>query len=391
MPWNWVIGQQRVVDALECAVAADRVAHGYLFHGPDGVGKRAVALALAQALQCDRRPSGKGDACGECGPCQKVARMIHPDVRFYFAQPSDADEGDVAARLGRLARDPYAETSFSRRPDLSDPGRASNKHVLYTVDRMRDEITRELQFTPAEGRFKVAVLTDAASMNPQAANAFLKTLEEPTPRTVLILTAARADTLLPTIASRCQRLRFDRLPAELIENALIERARVDPGLAPATARMADGSYTNALVLLESDELTERRQQVLTFFRLAFGGHLGPLDDLVQDLSKLRREPLKGTLALMLTWVRDLLLAQTLGPDAPLVNLDQADSVFRFVEKVPGADLEAMACQIEHAIELIERNVNTTLTLTVLADALRDAMHGRPRERLFTALADPAAA
>src|SRR5690606_495654 len=170
MAWDRVIGQERVVEALGRALASGRVAHAYLFHGPEGTGKRAAALALAQALQCQRRAEGEADACGACPACQKVARLIHPDVHVYLPQPADAAEEDVAARLQRLAENPYAEVDFRRRPNLDDPSKTSNKQAIYSVDRVRD-VTRDLRFAPAEGRYKVAVLTDADTMNVSAANA----------------------------------------------------------------------------------------------------------------------------------------------------------------------------------------------------------------------------
>ncbi len=387
MPWSSVIGQPRAVDALRRAVASGRVPHAYLFVGPEGTGKRAAALALAQALECERRADGEADPCGACPPCQKVRRMVHPDVHVYLPQPKDAAAADVAERLRRLGGDPYAEVGFGRRPSLDDPAKTSGKQALYAVARVR-EIGRDLRYRPAEGRRKVAVLTDADRMNEAAANAFLKGLEEPTPSTVLVLTAPRPDRLLPTILSRCQRLRFDPLPPEAVEAALVERRGTEPAQAALLARMADGSYTRALELADSPALAERRGQVLAFFRAAFTGRTGPLDDLVETLAKAGREPLKGVLALMLTWVRDLVLARAMGADAALVNVDQREAVIRFVEHLPDARLGLMAGLVEQAAELVERNVNATLVLTVLADALGAAMRGEERTALFAPLAEP---
>jgi DNA polymerase-3 subunit delta' len=387
MGWDWVIGQERAVETLQRALATERVAHAYLFHGPDGVGKRAAALAFAQTLECQRRAPGEADACGTCTACQKVARMLHPDVHLYLPQPNDADAEDVGVRLQRLAENPYAEVDFRRRPSLDDPSKSSNKQTIYNVGRIR-EITHDLRYSPAEGRFKVAVLTDADAMNEASANAFLKGLEEPTERTVLILTAGRPDRLLPTILSRCQRLRFDVLPADLIERALGEREGLEPERAALLARMADGSYTRALTLAGSEDLARQRAHVVAFFRAAFTGSGAALDDLVADLAGLGREGLKGVLHLMLGWVRDLVLARHAGAEAPLVNVDQQASVHRFVANLPAAQLGAMADLVEHALDLVERNVNATLVLTVLADALRAAMRGQERRRLFAPLADP---
>jgi DNA polymerase-3 subunit delta' len=387
MGWSEVIGQERAVETLKRALASGRVAHAYLFHGPDGVGKRAAALAFAQALECQRRAPGEAVPCGTCIACQKVDRMVHPDVHLYLPQPNDASTDDVAARHQRLAENPYAEVDFRRRPSLEDPSKSSNKQTIYNVDRVR-EITHDLRYRPAEGRYKVAVLTDADAMNEASANAFLKGLEEPTEQTVIILTASRPDRLLPTILSRCQRLRFDVLPADAIEQALVAREGLESERAAFLARMADGSYTRALTLSESEDLARQRAHVVAFFRAAFSGAGAQLDDLTADLAGLGREGLKGVLGLMLGWVRDLVLARHAGAEAALVNVDQQASVLRFVENLPEARLDALADLVEHAIELVERNVNATLVLTVLADALRAAMRGQDRRRLFAPLADP---
>ncbi len=388
MGWNGVIDQERAVETLRRALTSERVAHAYLFHGPDGVGKRAAALAFAQALECQRRTPGEADPCGACPACQKVAKMLHPDVHLYFPQPNDAATDDVATRLQQLGKNPYAEVDYRRRPTLDDPTKTSTKQAIYNVDRVR-EITRDLRYSPAEGRFKVAILTDADAMNEASANAFLKGLEEPTEQTVIVLTASRPDRLLPTILSRCQRLRFDTLSAEAIERALVERASLAPEQAALLARMADGSYTRALTLSESEELARQRAHVVTFFRAAFTGSGDAVDDLISDLAGLGREGLKGVLHLMLGWIRDLVLARHAGAEAALVNVDQRAAVHRFVENLPAARLDAMADLVEHAAELIERNANATLVLTVLADALRAAMQGQDRHRLFAPLAEPA--
>ena len=196
MSWRNLIEQPRVVETLQRAVASRRVAHAYLFYGPDGVGKRAAALAFAQTLQCEQ---GGDDACGACRACDKVSRLIHPDVHVLLPHPSDADPADIAERLRRLAEHPYAAVDFVRRPSLKDATAASNKQAFYAVGRINAELRQSMSFRPMEGRYKVVIMTDADLMRIEAANAFLKLLEEPGPQTVFILTTSRPDRLLPTI------------------------------------------------------------------------------------------------------------------------------------------------------------------------------------------------
>ena len=390
MAWSDLIDQARVAETLRQAVTRDRVPHALLFYGRDGVGKRAAALELARTLQCER--GAAGEACGRCLPCTKVNRLLHPDVHVLFPTPKDVTTEDVRARLETLARNPYATVDFVRRPALDDPSKTSNKQAFYPVARINEELRRAMSYRPVEGRYKVAIMTDADRLRAEAANAFLKLLEEPAPQTVFVLTTSRPDRLLPTILSRCQRFRFDALPAEAIEAALIEREGIKTDVAATLARMADGSYSRALDLAQNEDLLADRQLVLDYFRMAYVGggpqHAGKLADQIEAMGRLGRERLKGLLDLMLRWMRDLVLYRAMGAEAALVNVDQAEAVERFCRNVPEADLEAMARLVEEAVELVERNVQLPLVLVVLAQALGQAMRGRPPERLYTPLAEP---
>jgi len=236
-----------------------------------------------------------------------------------------------------------------------------------------------------EGKYKVALITDAEHMNDNAANAFLKMLEEPPPHTVFFLTTSRPEQLLPTIVSRCQRLRFDPLVPESIEDALVQRRDVDRDRAAMLARMADGSYSRAMELGENENLMTSRQLVLDYFRAAYSRKVGPLTQHVEEIARQGRERVKTVLRLMLRWIRDLILYRTLGDDAPLVNVDQKDAIARFVGNLPNANLEAMVGFVEEAIELTERNVRSTLVLTSLAQTLSLAMRDAAPESLYVPL------
>ena len=392
--WSRVIGQERSTDLLAHALASDRVAHAYLLHGPAGTGKRAAALAFAQALLCERRgrPGGpEGDACGTCLACTKAARLIHPDLHVYLPFPktskgADKDDrpSDYPERLARLAAEPYAPVDYRQRGALDDDG-PSNKQVEHRKRPIDELLRREMTFVPAEGRHVVGVLTDADRIRTAAANSILKLLEEPGPDVVLLLTAERLDLVLPTILSRCQRVRFDPLAPEVIEAALVARSRVPADEAAVAARMADGSYTRALEVWGSPAVGSQRLLALEFVRAAWGGRPDKVSPVVQTATKLGREGIKTWLGLVSLWVRDLVLAQVGGPGAPIVNVDQAENVHRFVAALPHADLGAMAELVEQAADAIQANANAGLVLTTLALSLRDAMHGRSTGQLVRPL------
>ena len=383
MQWTDVIDQERVTTTLRRALTQERVAHAYLFHGPHGVGKRAVALTFAQALQCEAPPDEA--PCGRCTACQKVERMVHPDVHILFPYPKGTEKEEVGERIQRLGDNPYAAVDFVRRPSLSDPSATSNKQVMYHIDRIHDDLLRPMNFRPLEGAYKVAIVMDAEHMNEGAANAFLKLLEEPPARTVFLLTTSRPDQLLPTILSRCQHLRFDPLAPEAIEEALVEREGTDAQQAAMLARMADGSYSHALDLSENEDLLERRSLVLDFFRQAYTQDIDALNTVVQEIGGKGREGVKGVLRFMLRWLRDLMLHREMGEDAPLVNVDQAEAAARFSANLPEARLADMVELVEDALGLVERNVRTELTLRVLAHKLGRAMRGHPPGALYVPL------
>jgi DNA polymerase-3 subunit delta' len=386
MAWSSILDQQRVVETLRRALTQERVAHAYLFHGPEGVGKRAVALEMARALECTEQAD---EACGQCRACQKTSRMVHPDVHVHLPHPwsneTDRDEEDIGKRIQRLGENPYAVVDFSRRPSLSDPTETSNKQVLYRIDQVREDLIQPMSLSKGEGEYKVNILTDVEKMRDEAANAFLKLLEEPPPNTIFLLTTNRPDQLLSTIVSRCQRLRFDPLPPESIEAALADREGLDPDAAAMLSRMADGSYSHALDLARNESLMASRELVLEYFRAAYAQKVEGLTACIDEITGQGREQVKTVLRLMLRWVRDLLLYRSMGTDAPLVNVDQTEAVARFCGNLPEADLEGMVGLVEEAVHLVERNVRLSLVLTTLAQALARAMRGRPAGSLYVPL------
>lgn len=387
MIWSDVINQSRVKEALNRGISQGRIAHAYLFYGPDGTGKRAVALAYAQTLQCLNQGSQHqgSQPCNECIACSKVSRMLHPDVHMLFPYPSDATPEDIGKRIKLMGENPYVPVDYVRRPSLADATKSSNKQSIYTVARINEELRRAMSFKPVEGRYKIAILTDVEAMRQEAANAFLKLLEEPGPSTVFILITSRLDNVLPTILSRCQQLRFDPLSNQDIEQALVTKMSIEPDKASTLSRMADGSFTRALNLVENDDLLESRQLILEYIRYAYAQNTDKLSDVIEQLNGLGRERLKGVLRILLSWIRDLMVFNTVGDDSLMINLDQKESIERFCKNVPDANIDAMVKVVEEAIELIGRNVQVYLVLTVLANKLYQAMRGGEEGRLYIPL------
>ncbi len=368
-----IVGQERVVHTLKRTLVSGRVAHAYIFHGPDGVGKKAAAFALARALQCVSLVDG--EACNVCGPCSKALKGLHPDIHVLMPTTNDATHDDISARLMALAQDPYVIVDFQRRPTLDGTATSSNKQVYYSVEMVNESLRRPMSFHRVEGEYRVGIILDADKMKTEASNAFLKLLEEPGSKTVFILTTDRIDHILPTILSRCQQMRFDTLSVAEITEALMQRDLVDEQSGPVIARMADGSLSRALDLAGSEELPLVRDEVLSFLRLSFQGRGDVVTSAVDSLSSMGREHTKFFLLVMLGILRDLFLLSGAQSTELIVNVDQIETLSKFVGNLPDARIDYMIEAVEQVSYLLERNVNTRLALIALSRVLSNAMRG----------------
>src|SRR3954471_1164697 len=214
MPFSAIAGHRPVLDLLSRAIVRQTLPPSLVFAGPGGVGKRTTAVALAQALNCERELNG--DACGTCGPCTRIARGVHADI--LIIEPGDA--GSIK------------------------------------VDQVREAIDRTA-YRPFEGRRRVVMIDQADALVSEAQNALLKTLEEPPAASMFVLITARPDVLLPTVRSRCQRLRFGPLSAADVAGVLVRDHGFDAGEARAAAAASDGSVGRALAEGADDAMAAR--------------------------------------------------------------------------------------------------------------------------------------
>lgn len=365
------------------AFASERISHAYLFYGPEGSGKRAVAISLAAALVC--RNSVSGQSCPGCELCEKAMRLEHPDVHYLMPAPKDIGDDVIGERLRMMGENPYSIVDFDRKPASGKA--ASSARVIYSVDRIHHDVHRSLSFAAAHGGYKVVILSDADRLNTQAANALLKVLEEPRPRTVLILVSSSSDALLPTIRSRCQAVRFDRLSDAEIATSLVQKESVDAGLAATFARMADGSYSQALELVRNPDLIDLRESVIRFMRTAYQCRSIDVVQFAEDLQRSSREHTRFFYQLLLLWLRDILMVKMMGAQATIVNIDQAEAIAKFAGNLPDARVDAMVELVEEAGQLINRNVNARLNTIVLATRLAEAMRGMETSNMIESIAD----
>lgn len=219
MPFRTLAGHHRVLTLVSQAIAHQTLPPALLLGGPAGIGKRRVALAVAEALNCAKPATGSLaiDACGSCDACRRIARGVHPDV--IVVQPGDT--GSIR------------------------------------IEQIRDVIDRAA-YRPFEGRRRVVIVDEADAMMPAAQSALLKTLEEPPSATMFMLVSSMPDALLPTVRSRCPRLRFAPLAASDVAHLLVRDHRYTEADAHAAAADADGSVARALAAATVDVMEARQ-------------------------------------------------------------------------------------------------------------------------------------
>lgn len=316
MSFEEIRDQDIPLSILKRALEKRRVPAAYLFTGPEGCGRTMAAVAVAASLNCESGPI----ACGTCPSCRLFAAGNHPD--FYRIGPAEGKR--------------YIE-----------------------IKQVRELIIAKAFLKPMTGRTSTFVIQGANNFYPNAANAFLKTLEEPPETTRFILIAPQREAVLPTIASRCQVLPFRPLGRTVLCELLVERGIPREEAEPLSA-MAGGSLKRALMLREEGVLKGMDGE---FGRLLALPTLGPskILDLSQRWGKNRADALRN-LELMIQWYRDLLLLAEGGMESQTLTLTHIPTLRAEAQAIPYHDLAAVCEAIEEAREALEANTNIQLTL-----------------------------
>lgn len=373
MPLSAVAGHVHLIALLRTAVARDRVPQSLLFAGPEGVGKRTTATALAQAVNCSSRraakqagaerangndrasraelgggaparqhaggpgatPPDKNDACGECVACVRIARGQHTDVVVV-------DKGDEAS---------------------------------IKIKVIRERLLEQAGYRPFEGRRRVFIVDGAEDLTHEAQAALLKTLEEPPAGAMFILVSAYPDALLPTVQSRCRRLRFGLLTDQEVARVLTERAGVDASTARLMAAGSGGSVSRALAEAAGD-LAGDRDAALSLLRAAAGRPILPRlkaaagfaqhDPKRED--RRAREKLAARLTQAASLCRDL-AALHAGAQDVIVNADLGTALHE-LSRAFGPDRLSRAYDvIERGQRALERNGNPKLVADWVGTAI----------------------
>jgi DNA polymerase-3 subunit delta' len=328
VPFKEIVGHARVVTLLSNAIARETLPPAMLFAGPAGVGKRRMAIAVAQALNCTARAAARpatgagADACGTCSACVRIARGAHPDV--LVVEPGDS--GSIK------------------------------------IEQIRDVIDRS-SYRPFEGRRRAVVVDHADAMGSEAQSALLKILEEPPPATIFILVTSAPDTLLPTVLSRCSRMRFGALSADEVARVLVRDHEYDEKDARAAAADADGSVGRAIDASSIDvaEARDVAQQILALAARVSdpSRRLSGVKGLVPSKMPLpaERAYLAACFRSMASLLRDLGILAGQADVRLLANVDLQGDLQRLTGTFDSRRSHRAFAAVDEALAALEKNVN----------------------------------
>ena len=367
--FDGIFGQPRVREFFRASIASGRVSHAYLFTGPAGSNKTAAAYAFAQALLC------KNNGCRTCDDCKRIERRKHPDVHFY------APEGAQG----------------------------------YLIEQIR-EIISSVSLAPIRAQGKVYILDRVDLLGVKAANAFLKTLEEPVPGVTFILLGRTREGVLPTIVSRCQVVPFRHIPALEAAGILSQKTGVTPQQARIAIEACNGSITRAITFAKSAERSEFRARIMEVLAnlpladardvLEYAAELierakAPLDNVrtqqseelaesadfltkaalkqvelrhKRTLTMATKESLNQMTSIIRSWLRDVLMIASGTPEL-VINVDQRQAFEIAAQKVTPAGIMSALREAYKTDEALSYNVSPETCLDALLFSIREVLHG----------------
>lgn len=334
-----LIGNYHIKDILKRLIKEKRVPNSLLFTGEEGIGKRRFALELAKSFVC-QNPSD-GDACDRCPVCRRADR-------FTFPKSDD--------------RDAHKKVIFSEHPDIGTVI-PYNRNIL--VDAIRD-LEREANFRPFEAGARFFLIDRADKMNPEAANALLKTLEEPPNSSHIFLITSRPMALLPTIRSRCQTLRFAPIEPKEIKDYLLSTKEFAPEDAALLARISRGKLGYALDLDLEKFRTQRETMLKVLESLIARPDRAALLRTAEDMNEAKnKDVFEDYLKILQTLIHDIWSLRLGASNEKIVNVDLTDQLQSFADRAESRHLSAWLMEIEIMRERFAVNINRKIATDAL--------------------------
>ena len=316
-----VVGHKDILKYISSAVENNRVSHAYILNGERGSGKKMLANLFAMTLLCE---TGDNEPCGKCHSCKQAESGNHPDIiRVTHEKPNSI-----------------------------------------SVDDIRTQVNNTVDIKPYQGPYKVYIIPQADMMTPQAQNAILKTIEEPPSYAVFLLLTENAETLLPTINSRCVMLKLRNIKDTLIKKYLMENLEIPDYKADMCTAFAQGNMGRAIMLANSDHFNEIREEAVELLKHISEMELNEIVAAVKNISVYKLE-ITDYLDIIMIWYRDVLLYKATKEIDKVVFKDQLQSIKEQARKSSYEGIELILESLEKAKARLKANVNFDLVMELL--------------------------
>jgi len=309
MRFSDVLGHDRALSIIHAYLEKSCFSGAFIFSGPEGIGKRMVAKLIAEQLNCTGQTNRP---CGNCSGCLKIQNETHPDLHII-----------------------------------------QNGQSQIKIDDIRG-ILRSANLRPYEGALKVFIIDNAHKLNPEAANALLKVLEEPPKDVLIVLITHKPQNIIKTVLSRCKQIKFSPLVRSRLENVLIKDYALDKVGAHFLAYYAEGRLGLALRLKDTSLLQEKNK-IFDAFILS----PKPLDHIIMNQSK---EQLQVCLNILASWFRDIYLLKCGGSDKETIHLDRHDDLLKLIPRFSFKQLDEIMTTLSESSLYLEKNINSKLLL-----------------------------
>jgi len=366
--WENIKGQRRVINILKGIYKSGRIPHSFIFHGIEGVGKDAVAIEFAKLINCDRPDADRG-ACDTCRSCKQMSLLNSASFKFITPLPSPKKEDDenesqsftesdlevLKAELKNKSLDPYHKIDIPKANSIK-------------IESIR-QIKKEIYLTGERGKKKVYIISQADMMRREAANSFLKVLEEPPGDALIILTTSKINSLLPTIIGRCQKLKFDSIGRGDLENYVLENHPETPEEEILLlVNLSNGSLQTLKNILNCNFL-ELRDKGIDHLRAIVANKYLQISRIITSIAAAKdRELVKQYLYLMQLWFRDIIVKKSQNEER-IINKDRNENITNFVSRLNCDEYEIINL-LEMYISDIDKNVNLELLLYNLSYKLK---------------------
>lgn len=323
-----ILGHEQIIEYLQNVVKSDKISHAYLISGPALSGKRMLAEAFAQAIQCEN--AAGGEPCMDCHSCRQAAGKNHPDIIYVKHE----------------------------------------KPNTIAVNEIRAQVNNDIGIRPYSGRYKVYIIDEAEKMNAQAQNALLKTIEEPPAYAVVILLTTNDQSILPTILSRCVRLPVRAVSDEKIKNYLMRSCQIPDYQAKVCVAFAQGNVGKAIQLASSEHFHELRDSALQLLKRVKEISLYEMMAAVRQIREYKLE-INDYFDLMMVWYRDVLLFKATNDVNSLIFQEEVYDIKRQAEKSSYNGIETIIKALQKAKIRLDANVNFDLVIELLLLTIKE--------------------